>query len=231
MAESRPRRNHRPRAGNHRPPPPPWRRSSMPEYVLPDLWEDTQSGHNIVKTVFMECGAEYHRAGPDHLKVVGETEFVRATATASAVPGKAEIAGIVAHANLDMDQGLLKETLQAHETAGDGLFKGIRHGGAHDPGKNLGWMNATLMRICLAATHFGAASPYWVSSATATTPGTTTFKTMPSPIWPSLAAAQPSSSITLALPAVSAILPATWGPCLTNGRRASAAWRSAPTSW
>ena len=96
----------------------------MPEYVLPDLWEDTQSGHNIVKTVFMECGAEYHRAGPDHLKVVGETEFVRATATASAVPGKAEIAGIVAHANLDMDQGLLKETLQAHETAGDGLFKG-----------------------------------------------------------------------------------------------------------
>ena len=28
----------------------------MPEYVLPDLWEDTQSGHNIVKTVFMEWG-------------------------------------------------------------------------------------------------------------------------------------------------------------------------------
>ena len=120
-----------------------WRRSSMPEYVLPDLWEDTQSGHNIVKTVFMECGAEYHRSGPDHLKTVGETEFVRATAAASAVPGKAEIAGIVAHAKLDTDQELLKETLQAHETAGGGLFKGIRHGGAHDPGKNLGWMNAT----------------------------------------------------------------------------------------
>ena len=120
-----------------------WRRSSMPEYVLPDLWEDTQSGHNIVKTVFMECGAEYHRSGPAHLKAVGETEFVRATAAASAVPGRAEIAGIVAHAKLDTDQELLKETLQAHETAGGGLFKGIRHGGAHDPGKNLGWMNAT----------------------------------------------------------------------------------------
>ena len=72
--------------------------------------------------------AEYHRAGPDHLKVVGETEFVRATATASAVPGKAEIAGIVAHANLDMDQGLLKETLQAHETAGDGLSESAMAG-------------------------------------------------------------------------------------------------------
>jgi predicted TIM-barrel fold metal-dependent hydrolase len=120
-----------------------WRHSGLPEYLLADLWEDTQSGHNIVKTVFMECGAEYRQSGPGHLKAVGETEFVRAAAAASAVPGKAEIAGIVAHADLDMDQGLLKETLQAHETAGNGLFKGIRHGGAHDPGKNLRWMNAT----------------------------------------------------------------------------------------
>ena len=120
-----------------------WRHSGLPEYLLADLWEDTQSGHNIVKTVFMECGAEYRQSGPGHLKAVGETEFVRAAAAASAVPGKAEIAGIVAHADLDMDQGLLKETLQAHETAGNALFKGIRHGGAHDPGKNLRWMNAT----------------------------------------------------------------------------------------
>ena len=120
-----------------------WRTSGLPEYVLADLWEDTQSGHNIVKTVFMECGAEYRDSGPNHLKPVGETEFVRATASASAMHGKAEIAGIVAHAHLDMDVGLLKETLRAHEAAGDGLFKGIRHGGAHDPGKNLGWMNAT----------------------------------------------------------------------------------------
>lgn len=120
-----------------------WRNSGLPEYLLPDLWEDTDSGHNITKTVFMECGAEYRRSGPEHLKVVGETEFVHRAAIESRVQGKAEIAGIVAHADLDQDAGLLREVLQAHEVAGDGLFKGIRHGGAHDPGKNLRWGDAT----------------------------------------------------------------------------------------
>ena len=36
-----------------------WRTSGLPVYLLEDLWDDTESGHNIVKTVFMECGAEY----------------------------------------------------------------------------------------------------------------------------------------------------------------------------
>jgi predicted TIM-barrel fold metal-dependent hydrolase len=120
-----------------------WRNSGLPEYLLADLWEDTESGHNITKTVFMECGAEYRRSGPEHLKVVGETEFVHQVALDSRVEGRAEIAGIVAHADLDEDEGLLREVLQAHEVAGGGLFKGIRHGGAHDPGKNLRWGDAT----------------------------------------------------------------------------------------
>ena len=29
-----------------------WRSSGLPVYLLEDLWSDTQSGHNIVKTVF-----------------------------------------------------------------------------------------------------------------------------------------------------------------------------------
>ena len=120
-----------------------WRVSGLPTYVLEDLWQDTQSGHNIVKTVFMECGAEYRADGPEHLRVVGETEFVRGLAMASAGQGKAEIAGIIGHADLDQDESLLREILQRHEHAGGGLFRGIRHGGAHDPGKNLGWLNAT----------------------------------------------------------------------------------------
>ena len=120
-----------------------WRTSGLPVYLLEDLWDDTESGHNIVKTVFMECGTEYRTWGPEHLRVVGETEFVRDAAIASRGKGKAEIAGIVAHADLSTDLGLLQETLAAHEEAGQGLFRGIRHGGAHDPGKNLGWLNAT----------------------------------------------------------------------------------------
>ena len=33
--------------------------------------------------------------------------------------------------------------MAAHETEGQGLFRGIRHGGAHDPDKSLGWLDAT----------------------------------------------------------------------------------------
>lgn len=125
-----------------------WRTSGLPVYLLEDLWGDTESGHNIVKTVFMECGAEYRTDGPEHLRVVGETEFVRDAAFASRGQGRAEIAGIVAHADLTQDETQLREVLAAHEEAGQGLFRGIRHGGAHDPhkadpDKALRWLDAT----------------------------------------------------------------------------------------
>ena len=120
-----------------------WRTSGLPTYVLEDLWEDTESGHHIVKTVFMECGAEYRKTGPKHLRPVGETEFVRDIALASQGQGKAEVVGIIGHADLDQTDSLVRDTLQAHEESGAGLFRGIRHGGAHDPGKNLSWLNAT----------------------------------------------------------------------------------------
>lgn len=120
-----------------------WRTSGLPEYLLEDLWQDTESGHNIVKTVFMECGAEYRAEGAAHLKVVGETEFVASAAIESRGQGKAEIAGIVAHADLTQEETILREVLAAHEEAGQGLFRGIRHGGAHDPDKTLRWLDAT----------------------------------------------------------------------------------------
>jgi predicted TIM-barrel fold metal-dependent hydrolase len=102
-------------------------------YLLADLWADTGSGHNIVKTVFVECRASYREDGPAHLKPVGETEFVARIARASREGGGgAVIAGIVAHADL-RGGPLLKEALAAHTAAGDGLFRGIRHSGARDP--------------------------------------------------------------------------------------------------
>ena len=120
-----------------------WRESGLPTYLLDNLWQDTGSGHNIVKTVFMECGAEYHKEGPEHLRVVGETEFVAAAAIKSRGSGKAEISGIVAHTDLMADAGVVDEVLAAHVAASDGLFRGIRHGGAHDPYKALKWGDAT----------------------------------------------------------------------------------------
>ena len=122
-----------------------WRTSGLPVYLLEDLWDDTESGHQVVKTVFMECGAEYLTTGPDHLKPVGETVFVTEAAQASRGHGKAEIAGIVGHTDLTQDPGIINEVLDAHVDASDGLFRGIRHGGAHDPDPNKGlrWGDAT----------------------------------------------------------------------------------------
>ena len=109
-------------------------RGLSPAYLLEDLWNDTGSGHKIVKTVFLECGASYRKTGPEHLKPVGETEFVAGYAMQSAAAGlgNAVIAGIVGHADLTRGD-MLDEVLDAHEVAGRGLFRGIRHSGARHP--------------------------------------------------------------------------------------------------
>ena len=106
----------------------------IPDYLLEDLWGDTGSGHKIEKTVFIECGTNYRETGPDHLKPVGETEFVAdiAVQSASAISDKAVIAGIVSHADLTLGEAL-DEVLEAHEAAGKSLFRGLRHAGAHHP--------------------------------------------------------------------------------------------------
>ena len=62
-----------------------WPPGGMIAYDPSDLRADTGSGHNVVKTVFVECGSEYHADGPEHLRPTGETEFVAATAAEAAV--------------------------------------------------------------------------------------------------------------------------------------------------
>ncbi len=106
-----------------------WERPAW-TYGLSELLEDTGAGHNVVKTVFVECRSAYRENGPEHLRPVGETEYVQAAAAASAERGGARIAGIVAHADLTLGAGL-NDVLDAHEEAGRGLFRGIRHAGAH----------------------------------------------------------------------------------------------------
>lgn len=101
-------------------------------YELEELWSDTGAGHNVVQTVFVECHAGYRDEGPEHLRPVGETDYVTEMAEASAAdPAQATIAGIVAHADLRLEQ--LDEVLDAHADAAKGLFCGIRHAGAFEP--------------------------------------------------------------------------------------------------
>ncbi|MDX1780063.1 MAG: amidohydrolase family protein [Thalassovita sp.] len=101
-------------------------------YELEDLWEDTGAGHNVTRTVFIECGSKYNRDAPEPFDPVKETEYVAAIAAEAAKqPEKAQIAAIVAHADLRLDEATLGAVLDAHGEASP-LFRGIRHAGAWD---------------------------------------------------------------------------------------------------
>jgi L-fuconolactonase len=103
-------------------------------YLLPELLADLNSGHNVLGTVFIECGSMYRADGPTAMKPVGETEFVNGVAAVSASGGYGPAracAGIVGHADL-MLGGAVGEVLDAHIIAGGGRFKGIRHSVSHD---------------------------------------------------------------------------------------------------
>ncbi len=110
-----------------------WHRPEIGDYTLDDLLADTGSGHRVEATVFVECRAAYRTDGPEHLRPVGETEFVAANAAASEQRAGATIAGIVAHADLRLSPDRLGEVLDAHEVAGGGRFRGIRHALARAP--------------------------------------------------------------------------------------------------
>jgi predicted TIM-barrel fold metal-dependent hydrolase len=103
-------------------------------YLLPEILVDVNAGHNVVSTVFIECGAMYKAKAPEHLRAVGETEFVNGIAamSASGLYGECRIAaGIVGNAQLKLGPAVA-EVLDAHIRAGGGRFRGIRHQGTWD---------------------------------------------------------------------------------------------------
>jgi L-fuconolactonase len=112
-----------------------WRARPDP-YLLDELTADVTTGHDIRATVFIQCGSAYRQDGPDEMKPVGETEFVAAIATESETgshgPCRAA-AGIVSHADCRLGDRI-EPVMLAHEAAGGGRFKGIRHSATYDPG-------------------------------------------------------------------------------------------------
>ncbi|MDH3681780.1 MAG: amidohydrolase family protein [Acidimicrobiia bacterium] len=98
-------------------------------YELDDLWLDTGAGHNVVDTVFIDCGANYLTEGPEHLRPVGETIYMAGRAAESEESEGATIAAIVSHADLTLGAAVT-EVLDAHVEAAGGRFRGIRHSGA-----------------------------------------------------------------------------------------------------
>jgi predicted TIM-barrel fold metal-dependent hydrolase len=103
-------------------------------YELEELLDDTGQGHNIRATVFVECKAMYRADGPEHLKPVGETEYVNGIAAKSASGDFGEMracAGIVGFADLRLGSAV-DEVLEAHIAAAPARFRGIRHASAFD---------------------------------------------------------------------------------------------------
>ena len=99
----------------------------IPRYLLDELLGDLKSGHKVIGTVYMECGAMYRADGPEHLRSVGETEFVNGVAamTASGLYGAVRAcAGIVGH--VDFRYEGVEDVLRSHIAAGHGRFRGIR---------------------------------------------------------------------------------------------------------
>jgi predicted TIM-barrel fold metal-dependent hydrolase len=102
-------------------------------YLLDELLADVNSGHNIVATVFVQCGSGYRPGGPEEMRPIGESEFARAIAEEGDRRGeRAKVcAGIVSYADLRLPN--VDAVLEGQIAAAGGRFRGIRHIAAHDP--------------------------------------------------------------------------------------------------
>ncbi len=104
-----------------------------PYYTFNEIHADATSGHNVIGTVFMECGAFYRAGATDELKVVGEVEYVNGVAaqSASGLYGDLRLCdAIIGHADLTRGDGA-RPVLEAL-LAASSRFRGIRHAAAWD---------------------------------------------------------------------------------------------------
>ena len=104
-----------------------------PYYTFNELHTDTTSGHNVIGTVFMECGAFYRAGASDELKTLGEIEYVNGVAaqSASGQYGSQRLcAAIIGHADLTL--GDKASAVLEAQMALTPRFKGIRHAAAWD---------------------------------------------------------------------------------------------------
>jgi predicted TIM-barrel fold metal-dependent hydrolase len=106
-----------------------WRNPGA-DYLAEELHRDTSSGHRVEKTVYVQCGVEYRKDGPDHLKPLGETEFVVEQAREMERLGGSVIAGIIGRVDLQLDDVTFEDTVTQHIEVSEGRFRGIRHNAA-----------------------------------------------------------------------------------------------------
>ena len=97
-------------------------------YLCEEISNDiAQSGHNIHKTVFAQCGAFYRADGPENMRCVGETDFANGIAamSRSGLYGNTDLcAGIFSSADMRLGESV-QAVLEAHLEASQN-FRGIR---------------------------------------------------------------------------------------------------------
>ena len=97
-------------------------------YLAHEILEDLDTGgHNVVETVFAQCGAFYRRDVPEPMQCVGETEFVHGIVamSRSGVYGSTRLCtGIFGTADLRLGAAVA-DVLDAHLSASEN-FRGIR---------------------------------------------------------------------------------------------------------
>ncbi|MDE0054123.1 MAG: amidohydrolase family protein [Gammaproteobacteria bacterium] len=98
-------------------------------YLCEEIFRDIRdSGHNVVQTVFAQCGAFYRADGPEEMRCVGETEFVHGMAAMSRSGKYGDMrlcTGIFTSADLQLGQAV-ERVLEAHIAASPN-FRGIRY--------------------------------------------------------------------------------------------------------
>ena len=97
-------------------------------YLCEEISRDiSDSGHNVVQTVFAQCGAFYRADGPEEMQCIGETEFVNGIAamSRSGLYGSPRLCtGIFSTADLRLGADV-EAVLEAHLQASSN-FRGIR---------------------------------------------------------------------------------------------------------
>src|SRR6202035_778256 len=115
-----------------------WNRDGW-TYLLPELFADLDTGHNIVATVFEECRSMYRAHGPIEMRPVGEVEFVAGIAAMSASGGYGPIKvaqGIVGYADQLGDR--VEPVLEALIRAAGSRLSGVRYSVGYDADPTIG---------------------------------------------------------------------------------------------
>ncbi len=95
---------------------------------LPAQFAQDAASHHLLASAYVECLSQYRSSGAEHLRPVGETEFVAEQAAAF---GQGIAAAIIAFADLSLG-GVVDAVLDAHADAAGGRLRGVRYSTAWD---------------------------------------------------------------------------------------------------